>query len=262
MRALACVLAISLAATPATASAPSRVASLKLCTDELLLLLAKPEQIASVTYLSQEPLETPLWREARRHRKNDGSLISVAGLAPDLVIDMGGGGRDGELIARRLGIPTLMLPYPLTLEDIIASVRKLAAALHRKAAGERAIARIMALRRSAPRTKTDTIWLGGGGRSLAPDSLAAQWLALAGLRQRPLRGDRATLEQLITRPPEVLVLSNYRNGQYSSEQRWLAHPLIAGTARSRRLATDGRRWTCMGPLMVDEIVKLRTRAGN
>jgi hypothetical protein len=26
---------------------------------------------------------------------------------------------------------------------------------------------------------------------------------------------------------------------------------------SRTLATDGRRWTCMGPLLVDEILRLR-----
>jgi iron complex transport system substrate-binding protein len=42
--------------------------SLNLCTDELLLLLADPRQIASVTHLSQRPEETPLWQEARRYR--------------------------------------------------------------------------------------------------------------------------------------------------------------------------------------------------
>ena len=38
------------------------MASLNLCTDELLLMLADPGQIASVTHLAQQPAETPLWR--------------------------------------------------------------------------------------------------------------------------------------------------------------------------------------------------------
>ena len=46
------------------ASAAARVASLNLCTDEYLLLLARPGEVVSVSYLSQDPLESPLWRKA------------------------------------------------------------------------------------------------------------------------------------------------------------------------------------------------------
>jgi iron complex transport system substrate-binding protein len=232
------------------------VASLKLCTDELLLMLARPEQIASVTYLSQEPHETPLWAVGRRHRKNDGSLLSVAALAPDLVLDMGSGGRDTARIAQRLGMRMLTLPYPQTLGDIEQSVRTVAAALHRRAAGERLVADIESLKRSAPPARLDTMWLGGGGRSVAADSLAAQWMALAGLRQRALQGDKVTLEQLLVRPPKLLLKSSYRGGQYSSEQRWLSHRLVRKRAIAS-IVTDGRRWTCMGPLMIAETLRLR-----
>ena len=75
------------------ASAALKVASLNLCTDELLLLLADDSQIASVTHLSTQQSETVLWQEARRHRVNDGSLLAVASLKPDLVLTMGGGAR-------------------------------------------------------------------------------------------------------------------------------------------------------------------------
>ena len=87
--------------------------------------------------------------------------------------------------------------------------------------------------------------------------LAAEWMALAGFRQRALRGDRVSLEQLLVSPPRVLLRSDYRSGQYSGEQRWLSHPLARGTRASRTIATDGRRWTCMGPTMIDEIARLR-----
>jgi iron complex transport system substrate-binding protein len=259
MRAFACAL-ISLAlAAPAAAAPPARVASLKLCTDELLLLLADPGQIATVTHLSQNPHEYAGWREARRYPKNDGSLVYVARGRVDLVLDMGGGPRDTARIADKLGIRLVTLPYPQSLADIEASVRTVAAALGRPSAGERVLTEMAQLRRTTPPSAIETVWLGGGGRSLPAEGLGAQWMALAGLRQRPLRGNRISLEQLLTRPPAILLRSDYRLGQYSGEQRWLAHPLARG-AKARTLRTDGRPWTCMGPAMMAEVRRLRRAA--
>ena len=257
MRAFALALAASLTFAVPAEAASRRVASLNLCTDELLLMLAAPEQIVSVTHLAQQPAESPLWQAARRYPRNDGSLLSVTRLRPDLVLTMGGGARDRVRIAQRLGIRMLDLPFPQSLADIEASVRQVAAALGRREAGQRLLAGLERLKRTAPRERLDTIWLGGGGRSVAAEGLAAQWMALAGFRQRRLRGDRVSLEQLLVRPPHVLLRSDYRLGQYSGEQRWLVHPLARGTARSRTIATDGRRWTCMGPTMIAEIARLR-----
>ena len=258
MRVFASVLAASLAlAAQAAGAAPRRVASLNLCTDELLLALAAPTQIVSVTHLAQDPAETPLWREARRYRRNDGSLLSVAALRPDLVLTMGGGARDRLRIARRLGIPTIDLPFPRTLGDVEAGIRQVSAALGRPQAGTALLRRLAALRATAATARLDTIWLGGGGRTVAPQGLEAQWMALAGLRQRPMRGDRVPLEALILSPPRILLRSDYREGQYSGAQRWLAHPVARRVRAGRTLPTDGRRWTCMGPLLIGEIERLR-----
>jgi iron complex transport system substrate-binding protein len=262
MRAFACASAISLAAlaAPAASAPPRRVASLNLCTDELLLLLGDPRQIVSVSHLGQNPAETALWRAGRVYRRNDGSLASLAGLRPDLVLTMGGGVRDRTGVAARLGMKMLDLPYPQRLGDVEASVAAVAAALGRVERGRVLIESIARLKRTAPAMSADTIWLGGGGRSVAATGLAADWMRLAGLRQRPLRGDRVSLEQLLVHPPAVLLRSDYRQGQYSSEQRWLSHPLAARPKAGRTLQTDGRPWTCMGPLMVGEIARLRQAA--
>jgi iron complex transport system substrate-binding protein len=237
-----------------------RVASLNLCTDELLLALAAPEQIVSVTHLARKPQETTLWRQARRYRQNDGSLLSVVGDKPDLVLTMGGGARDRARIAKRLGIRILDLPFPQRLADVELQIRTVADALGRRPAGNRWLAQMDALERSQPRRQFDTIWLGGGGRSVQATGLAADWMRLAGFRQRRLNGDRVSLEQLLVRPPAVLLRSDYRRGEYSGSQRWLMHPLAKATGRSRTIPTDGRAWTCMGPPMVDEVVRLRGQA--
>lgn len=257
MRVFASLLAASLALAAPAEAAPRRVASLNLCTDELLLTLAAPEQIVSVTHLAQDPAETPLWQQGRRYRRNDGSLLSVAALRPDLVITMGGGTRDRLRIAERLGIPTIDLPFATSITDLEASIRRLATALGRPGRGDALLRRIAALKAGATPARHDTIWLGGGGRTVSATGLEAQWMALAGLRQRTMQGDRVGLETLIARPPQVLLRSDYRQGQYSAQQRWLTHPAARNVRHARTIATDGRRWTCMGPTLIDEIARLR-----
>jgi iron complex transport system substrate-binding protein len=263
MRVFASLLAISLALAAARAeAAPRRVASLNLCTDELVLMLAAPGQIVSVTHLAQQEAETPLWRQAGRYSRNDGSLLSVVPLRPDLVVTMGGGGRDRMRIAERLGIPTVDLPFAQSLGDVVESIRWLAIALGRPEAGTALLRRMAALLRSAPGRTKDTIWLGGGGRTVSATGLEAQWMALAGMRQRAMRGDRVSLETLLVRPPDILLRSDYRQGQYSAGQRWLAHPLAVHVRAQSTVPTDGRLWTCMGPLLIDEIYRLRGAAGG
>jgi iron complex transport system substrate-binding protein len=228
-----------------------------LCTDELLLLIADPRQIASVTHLAQNKAETPLWKMARRFPMNDGSLLSVAARKPDLIITMGGGIRDRSGIAGKLGIKLLDLPFPQSLDDIDRSVSQAADALGREERGSQIRRRIQLLRQSRPSSSLDSIWLSGGGQSLGAQSLGAEWMRLAGLQQRPLQGDRASLEDLLVKPPTMLVRSDYRSGQASANVRWLAHPLARRALARGSVPTDGRVWTCMGPLMVPEIERLR-----
>jgi iron complex transport system substrate-binding protein len=266
VRAFASLSAISLmlagpAAATASAAAPvetpRRVASLNLCTDELLLALAPRGQIVSVTHLARSPAESRFWRLGRRHRPNDGSLLSVALLRPDLLITMGGNASDRLRIAPRLGIRTLDLPYPNRLDDVAQAFRRVAAALGRPRAAEPWLRRLAALRRSVPIRSRDAIWLGDGGRTVSASSLEAQWMRLTGLRQRRVAGDRVPLETLIARPPQVLLRIEYRQGQYSRGRQWLSHPLARRAAAGRTLASDGRAWTCMGPAMIAEAERLR-----
>ena len=258
MRAFAWLAAPSLLVTSMGAEAtPKRVVSLNLCTDELLLVLGSPKQIASVTHLSHQLQETRLASSARRYPANVGSLLGILRFKPDLILTMGGGARDRQAIAGRLGIPIVDLPYPQHLADVQRNLAVVGKALGRPAAAAFVNARIDGLRRSAPHSAADTLWMGGGGRTVAATGLAADWMRLAGMRQRRVRGDRITLEQLLVRPPHILLRSAYRQGQFASEQRWLTHPLARRVRAGRTLATDGRAWTCMGPMLVPEIARLR-----
>jgi iron complex transport system substrate-binding protein len=241
------------------ASAAVRAASLNLCADEYVLLLASPSQVASVSYLSRDPLESPLWKIARSHPANRGSLEEVLGTRPTLVLKMGGGGRASGLIAKRLGLRTIDLKAHGTPADVESNLRLVASALGRPEAANPWIQRLRRLRTTAPTHAADAVWLSGGGQSLGAASGGAEWMRLAGLRQRALPGGRADLETLLVHPPQVIVESDYRRGQMSGGARWLQHPIVRN-APSKRMRTDGRAWTCMGPLMIGEIERLRKAA--
>jgi len=232
------------------------VASLNLCTDEYLLLLARPPEIASVSFLSQDRQESPLWRSARRYHANRGSIEDVLARRPAVELTMGGGGRATRLLARRLHIRSIDLVTPSSFEDVAENLRSVAAVLGEPRRAYPWLERLARLQDTSPRAAKDAIWVSGGGQAMPGGSIGARWLRLAGLAQRPLPGGRASLETLLLRPPEVLVRSQYRNAQAWSGARRLDHPIVRN-AKARRVTTDGRPWTCMGPLMIGEIERLR-----
>jgi iron complex transport system substrate-binding protein len=238
------------------ASAAIRAASLNLCTDEYLLLLAEPRQIVGVSYLARDRRETVLWRLAQRYPGNRGSIEDVLPLRPNLLLTSGGGGRATALLANRAGIRTVDVPYASDLDGVASNLRKVAAALGDPSRAMPWLKRLDDLRKGAPQRSQDAIWISGAGFSLAADSLGAQWLRLAGLRQRPLPGARATLETLLTKPPRIMIRSDYRSGEMSGGNRWLTHPIVRRAA-ARQVVTDGRPWTCVGPLMIPEIERLK-----
>jgi iron complex transport system substrate-binding protein len=240
------------------ASAAVRAASLNLCTDEYLLLLAEPEQVVSVSHLSHSPLESALWQSARRAPANSGSLESVLRFRPTLVFTMGGGGRDSAALARRLGIRLVQLSFPSSVAEVERQAAHVAAALGTAARVRPFAAKLGRLRRSAP-SPHDAAFLSGGGLSLSPDALGAEWMRLAGYRQRPLPNGRLTLETMATNPPKWLIRSDYRRGQYDRGQAWLRHPLVRRLS-ARTIGTDGRAWTCAGLPMIAEVERLRLAA--
>lgn len=239
------------------AASAIRAASLNMCSDEYLLLLATPREIASVSRLSRDPADSPLWRLGRRFPGNRGTLESALTTRPSLLITMGGSGRATGLIAREMGIRTLDLPFPATVDDVAANMDRVAAALGEPSRALPWKQRLARLKLALPPSR-DAIFLGAGGNSVGAQSLEAEWMSLAGLRQRAITGARASLELLATRPPAVLLRSSYRRSERSLGQSWLDHPL-ANPATSTVMSVDGRPWTCAGPLMVGEIERLRSR---
>lgn len=237
------------------ASVAVRAASLNMCSDEYLLLLAKPAEIASVSRLSRDPADSALWKLGRRYPGNLGTLESALTTKPNLLITMGGSGRATSMIAGKLGLRTLDLPFPATIADVADNMSAVAEALGDRKRAKPWLDRLSRLHRGR-QIRRDAIFLGAGGSSFGSQSVEAEWMRLAGLKQRSLPGARATLELLATNPPKILLRSTYRRTERSLGQAWLDHPL-ARPKSSTIIQVDGRPWTCAGPLMLGEVSRLR-----
>ncbi len=250
MRAAAALLLLM--AAPAAAK-PLRVASLNLCTDEMLLLAARPGQIASISRLGADADETPLAARASGLPTNNGQIAAVLHQRPDLVLTMGASPQQTAL-ARRLGLRLVALPYPASPADVAAQMQQVAALIGNPAAGQAFARNVQRLADTRPAATTDALMIGGGGLAPAMGGLAAGWLRLAGLQQR--QSGPVAMEALLADPPPVLLLSRYRPGQYSQPQAWVSHPALARIS-SRRLPVDGRAFLCGGAAMPAEIRRLK-----
>lgn len=239
--------ALLLTVAASAAAAQQRVASLNLCTDELVLRLAAPGQLVSVSRLGGDPAETALAGRARGLVLNNGRLDSIVGLAPTLVLTSGGtSGGMAQALAARLGIRVLNVPPPATIGDVRGNIRLVAAALGQRAAGEQLVGEVDAALGTPPARSVAALMVGAGGVAPGAQGLDAALLRHAGLRQMATVGP-VGIEALLLHPPAVLLLSDYRAGQASLNAMWLRHPALARLPASvRRIGVDGRGWTCGG----------------
>ena len=148
---LVSVLLINIIFTSQAASAiPSRVVSLNLCADELILALAKPSQIASVSWLVKDPKTSWDAQLARDIPGNRGAAEEVLKFQPDLVI----AGRYTTTttidLLGKFSVPVLILDLPRNLAEVRQQIQKVGQALGRSAAARQLIMDIDAAMGEAP----------------------------------------------------------------------------------------------------------------
>lgn len=242
---------------------PRRVASINLCTDQLAMLLAAPDQLVSVSYLSADPAISAMVAQAEGMHLNHGQAEEIALLAPDLVLAGRYTSQATVGMLQRLGMPVVIFDPENGFDDIRLNMRRMGVALGQQAKAEALITGMEAeLADLAERAQSDLIaapyYSGGytaGGQSLAQDILTA-----AGLRNLSevlgMRGGILSLEDLAFGRPDMVILGQSYTG-HSRAQEMLSHPvlsrIIAATGIS---ATTRPEWTCGTTLVTQAVAAL------
>jgi iron complex transport system substrate-binding protein len=134
-----------LLALPLSAARPTRVVSQAVGTDELLLALADPGQIAALSHISHDGRFSPVAAEAKRFPAiQDSDAESVLRYRPDLVLAAGFTRPETLALLKRAGVRLVVMDRYETLEDVYASIRILGRELGQEARAEALVARSQA----------------------------------------------------------------------------------------------------------------------
>lgn len=235
-----------------TEAAPTRVASLGLCTDELVLLLADQEQIATVSFLGKDEEDTPLAARADEIPANDGSLESALAYQPDLIVTGGPVNARARDLATEINLEVLDLSPPTTIAELRSNIRRLGVKLDRAARAERLISLMDGILGEPPSERVEALAIQTGGLAGSAAGISAEMLTHAGIDLLAAPGLRVSRERLLLQPPELIVRSRYRDRAFSLAQNWSPPD---GPWRDAWL--DGRLWTCPSPLAVLDVRRLR-----
>ena len=243
-----CVLCVSVV----NARAAERVVSLNLCTDQMLVLLA-PEKVAALSPLARDPELSYVAAEAARLPIVRASAEAVLRLHPDLILAAEYGAQTTLALLAQEHIPLLRITLPQDFAGISQMTRQLAATLGEPERGEALIdamnAKLAAVK--GPTRITRAIVWEPRGLTAGPGTLMDAVLRAAGLRNAA-NGTRVSLEALLQRPPDLLVVPTTAAFP-SLATALLEHPALAAIPHSM---IPPALTICAGPFSADAAVML------
>lgn len=234
-------------------SAPRRVMSLSMCTDDLLLELLPPERIASVTYYSRDSSISYQWPQAMKVRINWGTVEEVLAEKPDLVLAGTYTTPAARALLKKFGWPLLEVAPAADFDQIRAVTRQVARALGREAAGETLIAKMDSTLQQLAASKPRQIirvaaWGEGGsipGRGTMFDSILR---AAGGINIAADLADGAyttfNLEQLISSRPDIIAYASNIADTPGLNTDLAQHPLLRKLYAGRSVTYPGALYNC------------------
>ncbi|HZZ88295.1 MAG TPA: ABC transporter substrate-binding protein [Caulobacteraceae bacterium] len=198
----------------AAAEAAPRIVSLDQCADQYVLALAPRDQIVGLSKRARNA-DSYLRTDAAGLPERRATLESILGSRATIAVTYwAGDARLPAALARR-GVSVIQIGEATDFAGVRADVRKVAAGLGRRAAGESLIAAMDAkLARSRGAWEgARALYLTPGGFTAGRATLVGAMLAGAGLISAGGSASYApvTLEDLVLNPPAALVLGFFRD---------------------------------------------------
>lgn len=255
---LACIAAL-LAVSPAWADPPSRIVSINLCADELLVALADRSQIAALSPYSVDPTLSNVAKEAETFRHDAAEAETVVDIDPDLVLAGRFTKRASREMLMRLGYRVVLLDAARSIDQSIAQIREVAMLVGHPERGEALIAAIEAARERArtaaaalPSRPTAAVYQRRGyvtgAETLTGELMAAVGLDNQGGALAGKTGRFVPLERLVTTRPDYLVVAAPDIDAKDQGTALLAHPALAALyPPEKRIVLPEKLTVCAGP---------------
>lgn len=233
--------------------------SMNPCVDAILLRVADPDQILSISHYSHDPRAASVdVRIARRYPANFETAEEVVAVRPDVVLLGPHVAPATQDRIRALGIRIVTAGVPNSIAQSDQQVREIARAVGFPARGDALVARIDgALAKAKPPRASPpipAIMRQGGGLVPGTGTLADDLLAATGFRNLSAdyglnMWDILPLEVMMARPPRV-VLSDLAGGQGKGYQ------LPQGVKGMHLADFPDRLLQCAGPNLIEAADRL------
>jgi iron complex transport system substrate-binding protein len=240
---------------------PTRIMSLKICTDELLMDLVPPSRIASVTFLSREKAALKLWPQAAHIPVNHNSAEEVLATKPDLILTDSFTTPQMRQLLAKSGARVVEVPPAENFEQIRAVTRLVGDAVGMRPRAESLIARMDAdlrdLATARPAQSIRVMGWGGGGFVPGRLTLFNAVLQAAGGVNIAANDGYTDVEGLIAARPDVLAYGDDYIDTPSLRVDQNAHPVLLKLFGSRRIVYPAALFNCGVPQSAEAAAQLR-----
>jgi iron complex transport system substrate-binding protein len=246
---------------PALAASLPRLASMNVCTDQLLIPLADPEQILGLSRYSRHRFESWAADDAHRYRILSGGAEDILVLRPDVVVASLFDKRSTRELLKQKGLRLAEFAVPRNLEEVKAQIREMGEIVQHpdRAAAEiaRLDAAIARARRVVVEKHYSVLPLSRRGWVAGSDSLVSSLLAETGLNNAAGdlgvgTGGFASLEAVVSAKPDFLLVPDAGDRAEDDGHAFLLHPALERFYPPKNRIVIPDRLTVCGGVMLAE----------
>lgn len=237
--------------------------SINLCTDQLLLSLADPDQILGLSPYARDAVRSWAAERAADYPILSGTAEEIIVLRPDIVLAGRFTKRATRELVRAQKFRIVEFDAPRSIEQAKAQIGQAGTLVGHPERAQAAIARIdaaIARARGAAASRAISVlplqrrgWISGGD-TLMTSLLGVVGLTNAGAELSRGFGRQVTLEAIVRLKPDVLLVSQAGETAEDQGSALLQHPALERLySRGDRLTVPERLTVCGGPMLAEAI---------
>jgi iron complex transport system substrate-binding protein len=240
-----------------------RVASMNVCTDQLLITLADPGQILGLSRYSRDRFQSWAASDARHFRILSGGAEDILMLRPDVVVAGLFDKRSTRELLKAHGLHLAEFAVPRNLDEAKAQIRRMGDIVGHPDRATMEIARIddaiSRARRAVAGKRYSVVPLSRRGWVSGTDSLVSSLLAETGLFNAAgdlgvTSGGYASLEAIVNLKPDFIVVSEAGDHAEDEGSAFLLHPALERFyPPEKRIVIPEQLTVCGGVMLADAL---------
>jgi iron complex transport system substrate-binding protein len=263
------LLVVATLALPGALSAANlpRIVSMNVCSDQLLLTLADPEQILGLSRFSRDGWQSWAADRARRYPVLSGGAEDVLVAKPDIVVASLFDKRSTRELLKANGLHLAEFTVPRTLDEVKDQIREMGEVVQHPDRARAEIARLDAAIARARQAATDKHYrvlpLSRRGWVSGRDSLVSSLLTETGLLNPAGElgvafGGFASMEAIISLKPDFILVSEAGDRAEDDGRAFLLHPALERFYPPEKRIVIPERLTVCGGVMLAEALDVLT----